>query len=98
MSCNNCGTIGLEPMRVYSCGVWIDVNESLPEIDQWVIVRSGDDMESIRAKQCPPSIYSRSNKRWAYSLCDHCERVEQVTHWLPLPPLPERDKDEMEKA
>lgn len=64
---------------------WISVNERLPEFSQYVLVYSVDKYDNQSDAGIEIDSYDTINDIWVES--SSWERV--VTHWMPLPPIPE---------
>lgn len=62
---------------------WINVNEALPETDDWVIV-----MFDIGLMKVRKGIYVRINKPLAENL--------KITHWMPIPEFKTKEKEKAE--
>jgi Protein of unknown function (DUF551) len=62
---------------------WTDVNDRLPEKDQYVLTYVKNGRPSIRI-----SWYSTYVKRWSYLGFEG----EVITHWMELPEFPTIDK------
>lgn len=71
---------------------WIDVNDELPPLDQWVIVYG--DHECGQEDFCVGvGKWMESIKIWSTADWDGCggyDWYKAVTHWMPLPDSPKR--------
>lgn len=62
---------------------WWDVNDCLPNPEEVVIVCNiNDPMISV-------AVHSYLKKEWC-SICEHLDISGGVTHWMPLPLIPDR--------
>ncbi len=73
-----------EPIRNYKLNSWISVKTALPEDDVKVLVDVGGYIGIQVAK------YKYDTKIWsAQCTCHDRDYYLNVTHWMPLPKLPE---------
>jgi len=63
---------------------WISVKDKLPEKLQRVICRDIFKQEHVATY----GINGYNIKNWGLSLCDCCDRVDEITHWMPFNPEP----------
>jgi hypothetical protein len=61
---------------------WISVKDRLPEDGKDYLVTDGD--------ACMVAVYKNGIKKWDFFVYDHCWYSEDVTHWMPLPPPPNK--------
>lgn len=65
-------------------GKWISTKDRLPE-DGKEVLFYGDSSVMV-------GWYDANNECWAVTASDMIAYPEDVTHWMPLPRLPEEDK------
>lgn len=71
---------------------WIGVKEGLPETKRRVLVcRSG--LICVGELLPRKDSYGWHNS-WSIDGCAHLISVDEITHWMPLPPLPEESANE----
>jgi len=73
---------------------WIELGDRLPRNDVYVLVSLWD-VDSL----CPLddiAIMKRRNKKWFYDRSEEEQNIKykKVTHWMPLPDDPKREKNE----
>lgn len=70
---------------------WISVSERLPESKKRYLVRKEGHF-CCSTDQIMIGIYEKYKER-SFQWNDDCGRTIVVTHWMPLPPIPEPPKD-----
>lgn len=77
---------------------WINVKDALPELDETVLVcakakYNRDFRVCATTKLVEHEIFGMPTKLWK-SIHDVMSGEYEITHWMPLPELPEEDEDE----
>lgn len=76
----------------YSNGQWIDIKDRLPNCeDVFLVCRDDGKYQDIDL-----GLWNIFKQRFEYFDCEFCGiKVPDVTHWMPLPELPEKECNEM---